>query len=713
MSENKTKIKIKTKTRTVKGIEGYSSLVFRIVGIGLLLYSGYFYLSFQKELLNTFFNSLFSHTDDVSVIAKNTSMGTYVKLLLRFVPSVLISLLCYLGAKKYPIRSYYLNLISILALIVSHTQLFFHKYFMYETCHSNYFITGLFFFVPLLVFFLNYSAHKRPLALTFISLFFYSFIFQLVIAHFSYIFIFGAIVVYSSVFYLLSQSNQHFKSNIINSFFAFSFLGIFVIRKLYVGQHEYFLPIFYSASFLYFLLFFFVGISFSKVNKTIKNLFHWGNTLIYIGVNAFVIAIFYGFWYFVPVLAAIIVHLIALYVIDKFKFENSTNSITIELPSLVLISIFAMTLWLPYAFELFFGSLSVLLVIYYQKREQKYIYWSALVALQLVIVQFVYLLLSFYVPALALFFNPTISMLERGLVTSLLLLLSVYGVNFYLKSMKDKISTKWFSQRNFSQFLSLFFLLNLFIFIEWVCFSILIFNEGSIIYFHSLFFIIGFIYAIYLLFKRYKLPPKFKTAICYCLYFFAFLMPIFGFFKFPYTYINRLEIPDFLSIESALHYIEFFLCIVLLIKGFVINHNKEIIKKRKKFFEVSLALIGIVILFKEYDYLFLLNNFTNTNLYNLSLLSSMIIKNRLLPYSSIMLFSATVLLLVGILRSDKFIRFFSLVLIGFALIKVFYLEFNLLTEEERFGSLVLLGITFLLISWIYKKVKVRRRRVSR
>jgi hypothetical protein len=190
-------------------------------------------------------------------------------------------------------------------------------------------------------------------------------------------------------------------------------------------------------------------------------------------------------------------------------------------------------------------------------------------------------------------------------------------------------------------------------------------------------------------------------------------MPIFGFFKFPYTYINRLEIPDFLSIESALHYIEFFLCIVLLIKGFVINHNKEIIKKRKKFFEVSLALIGIVILFKEYDYLFLLNNFTNTNLYNLSLLSSMIIKNRLLPYSSIMLFSATVLLLVGILRSDKFIRFFSLVLIGFALIKVFYLEFNLLTEEERFGSLVLLGITFLLISWIYKKVKVRRRRVSR
>ncbi|MEO0037365.1 MAG: hypothetical protein RIQ59_576 [Bacteroidota bacterium] len=713
MSENKTKIKIKTKTRTVKGIEGYSSLVFRIVGIGLLLYSGYFYLSFQKELLNTFFNSLFSHTDDVSVIAKNTSMGTYVKLLLRFVPSVLISLLCYLGAKKYPIRSYYLNLISILALTVSHTQLFFHKYFMYETCHSNYFITSLFFIIPLVIFFMNYSAHNRPLVLTFISLFFYSFIFQLVIAHFSYIFIFGAILIYSTVFYFLSQPGQHFKSNLINSLFAYSFLGIFVLRKLYVGQNESFLPIFYVASFLYFSLFFLVGISFSKINVSVKHLFHWSNTLAYIGVNAIVIGLFYGFWYFVPVLIALLVHLVALYFIDKFKFENTKNSITIELPSLVLISLFAMSLWLPYAFELFFGCLSILLIIYYQKRELKYIYWSALVSLQLVIVQFVYLLLSFYVPALALFFNPSISMLERGLVTSILLLLSVYGVNFYLKSMKDKISTKWFSQRNFSQFLSLFFLLNLFIFIEWVCFSLLIFNEGSIIYFHSLFFIIGFIYAIYLLFKRYKLPPKFKTAICYSLYFFAFLMPIFGFFKFPYTYINRLEIPDFLSIESALHYIELLLCIVLLIKGFVINHNKEIIKKRKKFFEVTLGLIGIVLLCKEYDYLFLLNNFTNTNLYNLALLSSMIIKNRLLPYSSIMLFSATVLLLVGMLRSDKFIRIFSLVLIGFALIKVFYLEFNLLTEEERFGSLVLLGITFLLISWIYKKVKVRRRRVSR
>lgn len=116
---------------------------------------------------------------------------------------------------------------------------------------------------------------------------------------------------------------------------------------------------------------------------------------------------------------------------------------------------------------------------------------------------------------------------------------------------------------------------------------------------------------------------------------------------------------------------------------------------------------------KEYDYLFLLNNFSSTELYNLALLSSMIIKNRLLPYSSIILFSATLLLLIGILRSDKFIRYFSLTLLGLALVKVFYLEFNLLNEEERFGSLVLLGIIFLVMSWIYKKVNVRRRRSSR
>ena len=712
MSENKSKIKTKTKTKTVKGIEGYSSLVFKIVGIGLLLYSGYFYLSFQKELLNTFFNSLFSHTDDVSIVSRNTSMGTYLKLLMRFVPTVVISFLCYLGAKKYPIRTYYLNLISILVLTVAHFQLFFHKYFIYESCHSNYFITSLFFIIPLVIFFMNYSAHKRPLALTFISLFFYSFIFQLVIAHFSYVFIFGAILIYSAIFYLLSQPGQHFKSNLTNSLFAYGFLGIFVLRKLYVGHNESFLPIFYVASFLYFALFFFVGISFSKINVTIKHLFHWSNTLVFIGVNVIVISIFYGFWYFVPVFIALMIHLITLFFIDKFKFEKTRNSITIEIPTLVLISVFATTLWLHYSFEIFFGSLSILLVIYYQKREQKYIYWSALVALQLLLIKFVYLLLSFYIPALALFFNPTISMLQKGMVTSGLLLLSTYGVNFYLKSMKDKISTKWFSQRNFSQFLSLFFLLNLFILIEWVCFSMLVFNEGSIIYFHSLFFIIGCIYALYLLFKRYKLPTKFKNAICYSLYFFAFLMPLSGFFKFPYNYINRLQFPNFLRIESTLHYIELFFCLLLIIKGFVVNNNKDIIKKRKKIFIVSLGLIGIVLLLKEYDYLFLLNNYSNTNLYNISLLSTMIIKNRLLPYSAILLFGATALLLVGILRSDKFIRYFSLILIGFALIKVFYLEFNLLTEEERFISLVLLGFAFLIISWIYKKVKVGRRRAS-
>lgn len=713
MSENKTKIKIKTKTRSVKGIEGYSSWVFRIVGVGLLLYSVYFYLSFQKEFLNTFFNSLFSHTDQVSDSSVKSQKVSYFELLIRFLPTVLISLLCYLGAKKYPIRTYYLNLISTLGLTVAHTQLFFHKFFLHSASQGNVLINSLLLIIPITVFFLNYKIHKRPLALIFISLFFYSFIFQLVIVHFNYGFIFGAILIYSSIFYLLTQPQLDFKSNLINSFFAFSFLAIFVLRKLYVGHHESFLPIFFVASFLYFLLFFFVGISFSKINVTIKHLFHWSNTLVYIGVNALVISIFYGFWYFIPLFIALLVHLVALFFIHKFKFESTKNSTTIELPSIALLSLFLMTLWLPYAFDLFFGSLAVFLVVYYQKREHKYIYWSALVALQLLLIQYVYLLLSFYIPALALFFNPNVSMLEKGIVTSGLLLLTTYLVNFYLKGMKDKISTKWFSQRNYSQFLSLFFLLNLFILIEWICFSILIYKEGSIIYFHSVFFIVGFIYSLYLLFKRYKLPPKFKNVICYSAYFFAFLMPIFGYFKFPYYYINRLELPGFLTIETTLHYIELFFCVILLIKGFVVNHNKETVKKRKKFFEITLGLIGVILLCKEYDYLFLLNNFSSTELYNLALLSSMIIKNRLLPYSSIILFSATVLLLIGILRSDKFIRYFSLTLLGFALIKVFYLEFNLLNEEERFGSLVLLGIIFLVMSWIYKKVNVRRRRSSR
>lgn len=714
MNDNKAKIKYKTKTKKsrVKGIERYSSLVFSFIGLGLLLYSIYFYFSFQKELINTFYNSLFSHTEKSSEFKIEGSNISYFEIFWRFGPPVLISFLCYLGAKKYPIRTYYLNLIAIISLIVLHLQLFFHKFFLHTASQGNVLVTSLLFLIPITIFFLNYKVHKRQLSLKFISLFFYSFIFQLVVVHYSYAFIFGAILIYSVVFYLLTLSKQDFINNLINAIFAYCFLGIFVLRKLYVGHHESFLPIFFVASFLYFALFFFVGISFSKINVTIKHLFHWSNTLVYIGVNVIVIKNFYGFWYFVPVFIALLIHLITLFFIDKFKFEKTRNSITIEIPTLVLLSVFATTLWLPYSFEIFFGSLSILLVIYYQKTGHRYIYWSALVALQLLLIQFVYLLLSFYIPALALFVNPTISMLEKGMITSGLLLLSTYGVNFYLKSMKDKISTKWFSQRNFSQFLSLFFLLNLFILIEWVCFSMLVFNKGSIIYFHSLFFIIGFIYALYLLFKRYKLPSKFKNAICYSLYFFAFLMPLSGFFKFPYNYINRLQFPNFLRIESILHYIELFFCLLLIIKGFVVINNKDIIKKRKKILIVSLGLIGIVLLFKEYDYLFLLNNYSNTNLNNLSLLSTMIIKNRLLPYSVLMLFGATALLLVGILRSDKFIRYFSLILIGFALIKVFYLEFNLLTEEERFISLVLLGFEFLIISWIYKKVKVGRRRAS-
>ena len=181
-----------------------------------------------------------------------------------------------------------------------------------------------------------------------------------------------------------------------------------------------------------------------------------------------------------------------------------------------------------------------------------------------------------------------------------------------------------------------------------------------------------------------------------------------GYFKFPYRNLDSLAVPNYLFVASILHYLEFVLVLLLLLKAYFIVSKKVKSSFSKRFFELTLSLIAIVLLCKEYDFIYLLTHATSplqVDHYDLAL---SLAKNKLLPYSLLMLLLSILLLLVGIYANNKYIRLFSVIVIGCTLFKVFYLEYNLLSTNERFGMMVILGLAFLLISWIYTQQKSRR-----
>ena len=268
--------------------------------------------------------------------------------------------------KRYPYLSYSLNSVAILGLTFFHGQLFFHKYFYNDPCHTNYFITTLFLLVPTAVFLLNYTVSRKPFTLFLTSVYFYVFIFELLVLKFEYLYVFSVVLLYSVVYFLLSRKDSRFGSNVLNSLFAYSFLAVFVLRKLYVGHYDSFLSLYFVFSFLYFVLFLFIGLYYYLKTSSVSiytYLFVWFTTAFYLIATGLVLHVFYHSLYFLPLLVALFVHGALLYYVYVIQ-KNSVSLLAFELATLLLASLFITSLWIAYAFELFFGSLCVLLLYY-------------------------------------------------------------------------------------------------------------------------------------------------------------------------------------------------------------------------------------------------------------------------------------------------------------------------------------------------------------
>ena len=696
----------------LKGIEKYSSLIFKIIGVLFLILALYYTLDFEKNgTISKISKLISSRSHELNDSSKTEfSWDIFKNLLLIYIPGCIGAVICLFISNKKPKLSYYLSNLTVLFITIFNCKIFLENWIAsWKFCYSNYIYSSIFLIIPIILFLLIYWKIKKPFLITLVSIYFYLFLFQLLIIRFSYTYTYVliALLLYSLLLFLITRRNNDKKNNIINQFISFGFILIFVIRQLYVNHKFQSLNLFFTIGFCYFLLFY--GITFFIHLKEKGKQFlilNWVNTIICFAISYYVLYIFKLTDYIIyPTFFILIIHIISLLLINKLNFAKN-KTFPIDISTIVLISLVFSLVWKEYKFELFFGTLSVFSIYYAKISKNKFFIWLSLSITLLLIVKLIYLALKLCFSILELELTNTSKLITFGFINCGIVLISVLGVKKIVSNIKEQISNDWFNRTKFIKFLNVFILLNLFIFIEWTIISIIYSLSENLDYVKKAFIIIVGLFNLYVLKNQDIISEKFKNIAFHSIFFFSLLTPLFYFREYPYVYKNDITIKEFIIIESLFHYLSLFITLIILFKSLK-NLNKDR-TYLQHFFEVLLGIIIILILCVEYDFIVISYNCFFLKHVNIDIINNILFYNQLLPYSIIILLSSICILAIGIVNRNRFLRFFSLFIIAFDLLKVFIIEFDILSENEKVWILITIGIIFLLISWIYKRMKSKK-----
>ena len=706
--------------KKIRGIESYSSIIFRIFGVSLILLAVYYYFDTGNGNTIQQLSKLLTSKSNRVNNGENLkfSWAIFNNLLACFIPGLIGLIASIFYHKNNKSLFYYLSSSIIIFLTIAHATIFVNNWLPnYIFSYYNYYIVSGFIIVPISVFLINYLSLKRTAILTYTTIYFYVLLFELLIIRFSYTYtyVFCCIIMYTVILYLISKKRNDTFNNLINALFAFGFLAIFIIRQLIYNSNTSTFGLFFSISSAYFLLFYFISLSFLfQEKKSVYKIFYWINLALILYMNSIVLNSYFNVTYnTLPILFVISTNGLTIYLNKKYNYLNG-KIFSIEISTLLLLSLFFTLIFKDYSYEVFFGTLAVFLIFYAKAGHNRVLIWLSVLFTFLLILKLVYLIIS-----LTLIISKVQSINEdfisKGFINIGIILFAIWCVKNSLQSTKFHLSNKWLSRDKFLKFLSTFNLLSLFVFIIWLSFSMLFYFVGDLYYAVRVFAIVSSILVLFITKFEKTIYEKEKNKIQYLTFFLFIVLTFIGFYEFPYTFKYDISYTGILSTETLFHYFELLLEIGL---GYNIlkiakNINSET-KYLKDLIIVIVCLFSLLILCKEYDFTTVIFSIISQhNLYQNNVLR-ILDNNQILPYSIILLVSLLIILLIGLIENNKFLRLFSVFIAACVLIKVFYIEYYILSKNDKITIVIITGITFLLISFIYNKIKQKRssRRLS-
>ena len=704
--------------KKIRGLESYSSILFKIVGFTLLFIAVYYY--FDTGNGNTVAQLSKMLTGKSNRVHNGEhlkfSWEIFSKLLACFIPGLIGIVASIFYHKKNNSLFYKLSNAIIIFLTIAHATIFVNNWLPdYIFSYYNYYIVSGFILIPIAVFLINYLSLKRSSILTYTTIYFYVLLFELLIIRYSYTYtyVFCCIILYTAILYLISKKQNDTYNTSINALFAYGFLAIFLIRQLIYNSNTAAFWLFFSISIIYFLLFYFISLSILfQDKKPIYKLFYWINLAFFLFLNSIVLNKYFTVTYnILPIIGVIGTNVFSIFLNKKYNYLKGKIA-SIEISTLLLLAILFTLLFQDYSFEIFFGTLAVCLIFYAIAGHNKFLIWLSGLFTIMLILKLIYLIIS-----LSLIITRVKGINEefisKGFINSGIILLAIWIVKNNLKSTKFHVSNKWLNREKFLKFLNTFNLISLFIFIIWISFSILFYFVGDLYYAVRVLVIVSSFLVLYIPKYHQDLYVNQKQKIEFLTYLFFVALTFIGFYEFPYTFKYDLTYGGIISTETIFHYSEFILEIGLVYR--ILNSLKNTESENSYFKDLIIVitcLFGIITLCKEFDFITVLYNTISQHNFDQNTVLNILNYNQILPYSIILLVSLLIILLIGLVENNKFLRLFSFFVAFCVLVKVFYIEYYILTKNDKITIIIITGVTFLLISSIYNRIKQKRSKRS-
>ncbi len=700
--------------KKIGGIENYSSIIFKIIGLALLSLAVYYYFDTGNGVSIENFSKLLKQNSSKAKFGKSFvfSWEIFSKLISFYIPAILVFLAFTYFQLKNRRKFHFLSLFIIILLTFVHAAIFIDSWLLnYSLSYGNYYVVTGFIVIPTSCFLLNYWVSKKKSILTYTSIYFYLLLFELLIVRYSYTYtyIFCCILLFNITLFLISKKENDTYNNFINYIFAIGFLGIFIIRQLIYNSNTSAFGLFFCINLLYFILYYYISLlPLFQNNKVYHKLFFWLNMLVFLGLNLLIINIHFSFTYLIiPVIGVLVLNSIILYTNNKLPYINF-QLFSIEISTLLLLSTFLTLIFPLYSFEVFLGTFSIFLIFYAKTDKNKNLVWISVLFSMLLTFKLSYLTARLLLTAIKLqSINKELILL--GFVNVGLILIVLRIIKFQLKSVQFKLSTKLFSRDKIIKFLNFFYKFGLYTFIIWVSFSLLYLVVGNLFYAARVYLISSSLIIIYI--TTFDKPSylKDKVRIDYTSFILFIALIILGINEFPYILKFNESYFNVISFEFLFHYLELLIQLVLGYKIISFTREKHAEKNYfKDLIIVVFSLFAILILCKEYDFVYIIYSVISQQNYNSTMISEILDVNQVLPYSIILLVSLLTILLIGIIENNKFLRLFSGFLAFCVLIKIFYIEYYILTKNDKISIIIVTGVTFLLISSVYSRVKKKR-----
>jgi hypothetical protein len=490
------------------------------------------------------------------------------------------------------------------------------------------------------------------------------------------------------------------------TFFAYLFLVFWMLIRFYLTSDTILFYFISVLSTLFFILFFISGFvdSFSQEVRWKFRTEYWfillNSLFYYLIIKALLYKSSHSSYESVFVFFLSSFHLFTIYFTDKKNLIY--NKIPYLLATLIITCLFLPLIFRENSVIIFISPLTIFLVLFskYSRNQTSVIF--ALLGMMVMTLIYMYQWGYEFAPDIAVRDGVrNFHLFLKGLISSIFVLAALSINNNYLKKLAIAFSQKWMKKIHYLKYLKATLLIVTYLSGYWIfnyLVQMILKDERTNI---LIWFTYNCLYFIIYIPRLARQRSSFFRLILI-----SAMISTLSWFTFVHIHIlglrrSFIELNELPAILFYCHYIALGILIWLLFT--LLHYFKRAFPGKKtliKGFWVYLYVMCTFILLSEFDHLAVL--IMNGSDFKIE---TILENTKKLPYSLLLILSSSILITIGFLVQSRFLRIFSLFILGAVLVKILVYDVVFMNPHSKILLFFVLGIVLLGLSVSYPKIR--------